>query len=194
LISAGDVEAFERVIGDGGVVVFPTDTVYGVGCAANDEAAIERVYGLKGRAAERPSALMWFSLEPALDAVAHVGTRTRDAVARLLPGPVLAVVPGAEGGTLGVRVPRLDGPLAPLAAARVTVLQTSANLTGGPDPRRIADVPEAIRAGADLVLDGGELPGLPSTVIDLTAYEAGEWSLLREGALDQAAIAELLGS
>ena len=56
------------------------------------------------------------------------------------------------------------------------MLQTSANLTGGPDPRRLADVPESIREGADLVLDGGELPGVPSTVVDLSRYESGEWS------------------
>ena len=65
----------------------------------------------------------------------------------------------------------------------MTVLQTSANLTGGPDPRRLEDVPRSIREGADLVLDGGELPGIPSTVVDLSRYEAGEWKVLREGAV-----------
>ena len=194
MISARDVEAFEREILGGGVVVFPTDTVYGVGCSGDRPAAIERLYDLKGRHASTPSALMWFSKEAALEALVHLGPRTRDAVAQLLPGPVLAVVPGSEGGTLGVRVPRLTGPLEPLAAARVTVLQTSANLTGGPDPRRLGDVPESIRAGADLVLDGGELPGKPSTVVVLSSYERGGWSLLREGAVAEAAIAKLLGS
>ena len=85
-------------------------------------------------------------------------------------------------GGYGIRVPALD---VPPAGARVTVLQTSANLTGGPDPRRLADVPESISEGADLVLDGGELPGVPSTVVDLTGYEAGEWSVLREGAVSR---------
>jgi L-threonylcarbamoyladenylate synthase len=79
-----------------------------------------------------------------------------------------------------MRVPAL---VRPPAGARVTVLQTSANVSGGPDPRRLDDVPESIRAGADLVLDGGELPGVPSTVVDLSRYEAGEWEVLREGAM-----------
>jgi L-threonylcarbamoyladenylate synthase len=73
------------------------------------------------------------------------------------------------------------------------VLQTSANVSGGPDPRRLADVPDSIREGADLVLDGGELPGVPSTVVDLTGYESGEWSVLREGALSRAELVRLLG-
>ena len=69
------------------------------------------------------------------------------------------------------------------------MLQTSANLTGGPDPRRLADVPEALRAGADLVLDGGELPGVPSTVVDLSRYEdEGRWEILREGAVPADAV------
>jgi L-threonylcarbamoyladenylate synthase len=160
--------------------------VYGVGCRPDDEAAAERIYALKGRAREKPSALMYFSLAAALDVHPDLGRLTRAALERLLPGPVLAVLPGGYG----IRVPALD---VPPAGARVTVLQTSANLTGGPDPRRLADVPESIREGADLVLDGGALPGIPSTVVDLTAYESGEWRVLREGALSRAQLVRLLG-
>ena len=174
------------MIRDGGVAVFPTDTLYGVGCRPDDEAAIDRVYRLKARPRDKPSALMYFSVEAALDAHPGLATATRAAVQRLLPGPVLAVLPGG----FGIRVPALD---VPPAGARVTVLQTSANLTGGPDPRRLADVPESIREGADLVLDGGELPGLPSTVVDLSHYEAGEWRVLREGAVPIDRLAHVLG-
>ncbi len=102
------------------------------------------------------------------------------------PGPVLVVLPGG----VGVRVPDV----AELAGVRVPVLQTSANLSGGPDPRRLSDVPAAIRDGADLVLDGGELPGTPSTVVDLGRYEeTGEWSVLRDGAMPSAALENVLG-
>ena len=170
---------FERCIRGGGIAVFPTDTLYGIGCRPDDEAAIERVYALKGRPPEKPSALMYFSLAAALAAHPELGPRTRAALERLLPGPVLAVLPGGQG----VRVPALAGPP---AGARVAVLQTSANLSGGPDPRRLEDVPESIRAGADLVLDGGELPGVASTVVDLSRYEDGEWAVLREGAMPPA--------
>ena len=70
-------------------------------------------------------------------------------------------------------------------------MQSSANVSGGPDARRLDDVPEAIRAGADLVIDGGELPGTPSTVVDLREYEAGRWSIVRVGAVSESVIADL---
>jgi L-threonylcarbamoyladenylate synthase len=168
------------------VAVFPTDTLYGLGCRPDDEAAVERVYRLKARPRDKPSALMYFSLDAALDAHPDLAAATRAALERLLPGPVLAVLPGGYG----IRVPALD---VPPGGARVTVLQTSANLTGGPDPRLLVDVPESIREGADLVLDGGALPGIPSTVVDLSRYEAGEWRVLREGALSLADLKRLLG-
>ena len=167
------------------MAVFPTDTLYGIGCRPDDEAAIERVYALKGRPREKPSALMYFSPAAALEAHPGLGPRVRAAVEALLPGPVLLVLPGGKG----VRVPALEGPP---AGARVTVLQTSANLSGGPDPRRLEDVPEPIRAGVDLVLDGGELPGVPSTVVDLSRYENEEWVVLREGAVPRERLGQVL--
>jgi L-threonylcarbamoyladenylate synthase len=128
---------------------------------------------------------MYFSLAAALEAHPGLGPRTRAALEQLLPGPVLVVLPGGQG----VRVPALE---VPPAGANVTVLQTSANLSGGPDPRRLEDVPESVRAGADLVLDGGELPGIPSTVVDLGRYEGGEWTVLREGAVSRARLSQVL--
>jgi L-threonylcarbamoyladenylate synthase len=181
LITDADVAAFEECIAGGGVAVFPTDTLYGVGCRPDSEEAVARVYELKGRPAEKPSAVMYFSL----DALPPVGPRTRGVLERLLPGPVLVVLPGG----VGVRVP--DFPA--LAGVSAPVLQTSANLSGGPDPRRLSDVPVSIRDGADLVVDGGELPGVPSTVVDLGRYEdAGEWKVLREGAVSREEIVRLL--
>ena len=76
---------------------------------------------------------------------------------------------------------------------RWPVLQSSANLAGGPDARRLDDVPESIRAGADLLLDAGELPGTPSTVIDLRGYEVdGSWRIVRPGAVDADEVAAAL--
>ena len=177
MITEADVAAFEECIAGGGVAVFPTDTLYGIGCRPDDAAARARVYRLKGRAPDKPSAVMHFSL----DSLPPVGPRTRRALEQLLPGPVLVVLPGGAA----VRVPDIPA----LAGVRATVLQTSANLSGGPDPRRLADVPEAIRAGADLVLDGGDLPG----VVDLGTYEdEGEWRVLREGAVPLSALERTL--
>ena len=122
---------------------------------------------------------MFFDLELALAALPELGERTRAALGRLLPGAVTLVLPnparryplacGPVPERLGLRVPALHGPLAPLAAAKWPVLQSSANPSGGADARRLEDVDARIRAGVDLQLDGGELPGTPSTVVDLGA-------------------------
>ena len=194
MASPPDAVAFARCLAAGGIVVFPADTVYGLACDPELPAAVERMSALKGRATQRPSALMLASPAAAFEAVPELGPRTRGLLARLLPGAVTLLVPNPRGryplagggDVLGIRVP-----VAPaLAALRRPVLQTSANLTGEPDARRLADVPEAIRAGADLVLDGGELPGTPSTVVDLTGFEArGEWAVRRVGAVAPEAVA-----
>ncbi|MEO6497043.1 MAG: L-threonylcarbamoyladenylate synthase [Solirubrobacteraceae bacterium] len=172
---------FERCIAGGGIAVFPSDTVYGLACDPDNPTAVARMYALKGRALDKPAAVMRF----ALDDLPPLEPRTEAAAGRLLPGPVTVVV-----GSLGLRVP--DVPL--LRGVRVAVLQTSANHAGGPDVRCLEDVPADIRAGADLVIDGGELPGTPSTVVDLTRFEdTGEWAILREGALSSDRLRALLG-
>jgi L-threonylcarbamoyladenylate synthase len=180
-------EAFDACIASGGVAVFPADTVYGLACDPENPSAIEKLYALKGRPTGKPSAVMWFDAERALEALPELGPRTRAAMANLLPGGVTLLLPNprrrfplAGGEGLGVRVP--EAPL--LAGAKSVVLQSSANVTGGPDARRLEDVPDAIRDSADLVLDAGELPGTPSTVVDLRRLEErGEWTVLRAGAV-----------
>jgi L-threonylcarbamoyladenylate synthase len=197
------VAAFESCLVRGGVALFPADTVYGLAAAADSRSAVERLYELKGRPAAQPAAVMFFALAPALAALAELGPRTRAALERLLPGPVTAVVPnpgrryplacGPRPDRLGLRVPDLRGRLEPLGAARVAVLQSSANPSGGADARRVEDVDPALREGVDLVLDGGELPGVPSTVVDLTGYEShGGHEILRVGAVPPDRVAAAL--
>jgi L-threonylcarbamoyladenylate synthase len=200
VISAPDADAFSRCVGAGGVVVFPADTVYGLACDPDDPDAVRRLYELKGRRPDKPAAVMFFDSERALATLLELGPRTRALLERLLPGGVTVLLPnprhrfplagGPDPETLGLRVPALEGPLAALTAVDRPVLQSSANASGERDARRLVDVPEAIRAGADLVLDGGELAGTPSTVVDLRTFEAdGRWSLVRAGAVPEAAIA-----
>jgi L-threonylcarbamoyladenylate synthase len=190
---------FEDCIAAGGVAVFPADTVYGLACDPTSREAIARLYALKGRPADKPAAVMFFSLEHALAALPELGPRTRGALEALLPGPVtlllanpLARYPlacGHDPWTLGLRVP-VPGVLADVG---VPVMQSSANLSGGADPRSLEELDPAIRDGADLVVDGGTLPGTPSTVVDLRAYGShGTWDVLREGALARAAVAAAL--
>jgi L-threonylcarbamoyladenylate synthase len=196
MLGAADAETFARCIQVGGVAVFPADTVYGLACEPDTRDAVERLYALKGRRAGKPAAVMFFDLELAFDALPELEPRTRALLERLMPGGVTALLPnplrrfplacGPDAHTLGLRVPALDGPNAALGAMRWPVLQSSANATGGMDARRVEDVPEAIRREADLVLDGGELEGTPSTVVDLRRFELdGVWAVLREGAVPE---------
>lgn len=200
MIAAADAQAFADCIASGGVAVFPADTVYGLACGAEDSAAADRLYALKGRAADKPAAVMFFALAPALAALPELGPRTGAALEQLLPGALTVLLPnprrryaaacGPDRETLGLRVPDFSGALAALASVPRPVLQSSANLSGAPDARRVDQVPESIRAGADLVLDGGERPGVASTVLDLRGYEAdGSWRILRHGAVSPAAVA-----
>ena len=198
-----EVETFERCISVGGVALFPADTVYGVATEPDSREGVDRLYRLKGRAPDTPAAVMFFDLELALAALPELGPRTREAVECLLPGALTLLLPnparrfplacGPEPERLGLRVPLLEGELAPLAAVRWPVLQSSANRTGEPDAPRLADVDEELRAGVDLILDGGELPGTPSSVVGLTSYEEdGSWELVREGAIPREAVLRCL--
>jgi L-threonylcarbamoyladenylate synthase len=152
----------------GRAVILPTDTVYGL-CALPGHEDV--LYELKGRDRSKPVALLaadvdtLVSVAPGLD---------RAVLERYLPGPYTLVF-----GEIGVRVPELPPAAAEVVREVGVVAATSANLTGGPDPRRVADVPEQIRAACGAIVDVGELPGVPSTVIDLAS---GEPRILRQGA------------
>jgi L-threonylcarbamoyladenylate synthase len=121
---------------------------------------------------------------------------TRTGMDRLLPGGVTLLLPnprrrfpyacGPNQNVLGIRVPSLTGELEPLQAMKRPVLQSSANRSGDQEARRLEEVDEHVRAGVDLVLDGGELPGTPSTVVDLTTYhEDGRFEIRRAGAVSE---------
>jgi L-threonylcarbamoyladenylate synthase len=189
----GDVEQAVATLRGGGLAVIPTDTVYGLACLPQDETAVRELYALKGRGATQPTALVAATVEALLDCVPELAGR--EAVLRaLLPGGLTLVLPnperrlawlaGERPATIGVRVPRLDGPGAEVLDAVGVVAATSANHAGGVDPRRLDEVPPEIRAAAACI-DGGELPGLPSTVVDLTG---GEPVVLREGAVPTAVV------
>ena len=192
---------FEDCIARGGVAIFPADTVYGLACDPTSREAIARLYALKGRPADKPAAVMFFTLERALAALPELGPRTRSALEAILPGAVtlllanpLARYPlacGHDPWTLGLRVPA-PGVLADVA---LPVMQSSANRSGGADPRSLDEVDAALREGADLVVDDGALPGTPSTVVDLRAYGShGTWEVLRTGAVSSDDIAGALAA
>jgi L-threonylcarbamoyladenylate synthase len=186
--------ALEECIAAGGVAVFPADTLYGLACDPSTAAAVERIHALKSRDEGKSSAVMFFTPLAMREVLSSVGPRTREALGALLPGPVTAVVANPERRyplacredpeRLGLRL--IEGPL---AGARCAVLQTSANPSGVFPSSRFEDIAERIVADADLAIDGGELGGEPSTVVDLTALDDVEaWEVLREGAVSGAEI------
>jgi L-threonylcarbamoyladenylate synthase len=185
----GVTEDFDACVLGGGVALFPADGLYGLACDPTRADVIERIHALKGRDDRKPAAVMYFSPLSMREVVAALRPRTRDALGALLPGPVTLVVANPnrlyplacreDPERLGLRL--IGGTLAGAAAA---VFQTSANRSGEPAPARFEDVDRRIRDGADLAIDGGELTGMPSTVVDITGLEEGaEPAILREGAL-----------
>jgi tRNA threonylcarbamoyl adenosine modification protein (Sua5/YciO/YrdC/YwlC family) len=184
------VEEAVEAIGEGRPVVLPTDTVYGL---CSSPLAPESLSRLKNRTPDQPIALLASQVEILVELVPEL---PEDVLHRLLPGRLTLIFPnpeqrfallaGSRGDTIGVRVPQLRGAAQRIVTRVGAVAATSANLHGASDPRRLDEVPEEMRAEAVLV-DGGELPGVSSTVVDLTGPEP---RILREGAVPAA---EVLG-
>jgi L-threonylcarbamoyladenylate synthase len=168
----------------GELVVLPTDTVYGLACRADRERSVRALSALKGRTPEQPVALVARSPDALLELVPEIETAAlvRGPFTLVLPNPArrLPWLTGSRPETIGVRLPDVEGAPAELLEAVGAVAATSANLHGGADPALVEDVPRGILDAVAAVLDGGELPGSPSTVVDLTGSEP---RVLREGAV-----------
>jgi L-threonylcarbamoyladenylate synthase len=184
-VGRGGVTGHERLLREGALAILPTDTVYGIGCAAGLTDACARLYEVKARPADQPTAVVFGSVGKAVEVLG-------DAVrSDLLPGPVTLIVPnhggrfahlcGADPARIGVRVPELAPAVAELADAVGGLALTSANRRGEAAPGRLSDVAPELVSVAAVVVDGGALPGVASTVIDLTGSQP---RVLRPGPLD----------
>jgi L-threonylcarbamoyladenylate synthase len=184
------VEEAVAALRAGSSVVLPTDTVYGLSADAYREAPVRRLAKLKGRPEGMPTALLAADLDVVLDAVPELRGKAAVLARALLPGPYTLVLPnparrfrwltGENPTSIGVRVPDLADEARAVLDRFGAVAATSANLHGGHDPRSVDEIPEEIRKEAGAVIDGGELPGSPSTVVDLTGPQP---RVLREGAV-----------
>jgi L-threonylcarbamoyladenylate synthase len=193
LRDGNEVEAAVAALRAGLLVVLPTDTVYGLCANAYSEEPVRRAYELKGREPLQPSALLAGDVDMLLECLPELRGRVGQILRALLPGPFTLVVPnparrypwltGERTDSIGVRVPELPAPADAVVSRAGLVMATSANLPGGPDPARPEDVPGKILEGCGAVIDAGELPGVASTVIDLTGDEP---RVLREGAVSEA--------
>ena len=186
----------------GELAVIPTDTVYGLAALAYRPEPAGRLYALKERPPEQPTALVAADVELLLELVPELRGRSAAAARALLPGPYTLVLPnparrfpwltGVAPEAIGVRVPAVAGPAAAVLAGAGALVATSANARGGAEPRRLADVPAELAAACGALVDGGELPGTASTVLDLTGPKP---RVLRDGAgRAEAALERLRGA
>lgn len=188
-----EVDRAVRAIRGGKLAVVPTDTVYGLAASPHDQASVGRLYGAKGRESQQPTALLAADLSLLLELVPELRGRAERIASVLLPGAYTLVLSnparrypwltGRSPEAIGVRVPELTGPARDLLDLVGALAATSANLPGGPDARTLDEVPEEIRSAAAAELDGGELTGTPSTVLDFTGVKP---RVLREGAASSA--------
>ena len=184
----GSAERAARTIRDGGVVAFPTDTVYGVGCDPYNREAVLRIYDIKGRDRSKPLPVLVSSVDVAAG-IARMGPGALELAARYWPGPLTIILEVTDGalaasmglaGSIGVRVPG-GGCVSMLLGMCGMVVGTSANISGEPSPVRADDV----HIGCDVLLDGGATPGgTESTIVD--ARTDGGMSVVRRGALEVA--------
>ena len=171
----------------GDVVVIPTDTVYGLASDPHSEEAVRALYRAKGRADLQPTALVAASVETLLELVPEAPVAVVDA---LLPGPFTLIVAnpaarfpwlcGDDASSIGVRVPALTGVAREVLESVGAVAATSANFPGEPDPKSVDELDPTLGARVAVVVDGGTLPGVASTVVRVTG---GEPVVLREGAV-----------
>ncbi len=186
-----------RVLRAGGLVAFPTDTVYGVGALAFDGAAVESIYTAKDRPVEKAIPILFADLEDLDQVAVEVPAMARILAAHFWPGPLTLVVPKkptlppavSATDTLAVRIP--DHPVArALLRAAGPMAVTSANISGQASPTDAQEVLRQLNGRIPLIIDGGVTPGgIPSTLVDCLG---GEPVLLREGPLTRAQILSVL--
>jgi L-threonylcarbamoyladenylate synthase len=182
-------------------VVLPFDTVYGLAALPQTEEPTRRLYALKGRSPAQPTALVAASVDDVLEALPELRGEVEALLRELLPGAYTLVVAnparrfpwltGDKPDTIGVRVPDLSGATRAVLAAVGPVAATSANHRGGADPATLDEVPPGIRAGAGAAIDGGRVPGTPSTVVDLSGAEP---RIIRRGAASPDELLHRLGA
>ncbi|MCL5265845.1 MAG: L-threonylcarbamoyladenylate synthase [Chloroflexi bacterium] len=202
VLSADDpasIEIAAGVLGDGGLVAFPTDTVYGLGAHAFVPQAVQRIFEVKGRAAEK--AIPILLADPGdLPLVAEsVSPAAQKLVERFWPGGLTIVLPKSPdvpnvvtsgGSTIAVRVPNHPAALALIRRAGAPLAVTSANRSGRASPKTAEEVRADLEGLIEVILDGGRVPGgRESTVLDLTRPQP---TVLRRGAIGVAELEQCL--
>ena len=193
LNDAPDLSALAEAAGilrEGGLVAFPTETVYGLGADATNPAAIARLNRVKGRPPEKPYSLHLHSIDQVRALAGPMPSAAERLMATFWPGPLTLVLPSRSGGSIGFRIP--DHPIAQafLKACGVPVAAPSANRSGHPPPTDAGEALAALEGEFDCLLDGGPTRlGRESTVVQALGDRV---EILREGAVSRAAIESAL--
>lgn len=184
------VERAVRILKNGGIVAFPTDTVYGLGANAFDEDAVLRVYEAKARPREFALTLLLADISQIKVVAEDIPKIAWKLAERFMPGALTIVLNKSmtvsnmitgEGNTVAVRVPNHPVPIALIKGLGAPITGTSANRSGEPSPITAVDVYKQLRSKVDLIIDGGKCPiGISSTVLDLTTNPL---KMIREGTI-----------
>ena len=194
-VTASDIFAINEaadIIKSGGLVAFPTETVYGVGANALDIEACQKIYKIKGRPANKALTLHVANYEM-IDSIAKINSTAERLITKFLPGPLTLILPKLESvpdfvtaglNTVGIRMPDNDIALALIKAANCPIPAPSANLSGQPSPTTAQEVLNNLSGKIPMILDGGSCKfGVSSTIVDLTKEEP---VILRSGVITKA--------
>lgn len=189
-----------KIIKDGGLVAFPTETVYGLGTDALNEEAVRRIFKVKGRSFNKPLSILIGRKEDLRQYVQEIPKSAQVLIERFWPGPLTlifkasslipAIIRGRDD-TIGIRMPDCKIALEIVRTSGVPLACPSANLSGSPSPTKASQVAKDLGGRIDFLLDGGETEiGIESTVLDLTTHPP---TMVREGALKREEIEEVMG-
>ncbi|MEI6519811.1 MAG: L-threonylcarbamoyladenylate synthase [bacterium] len=193
-----NINVAANVIKNGGIVVFPTDTVYGIGCDLHNADAVDRIYNLKGRPSSMPLIAMFSSIEDYHSLTDQSYPNAEKYMYKWWPGALTIILPSkkelpqrviAGGNTIGMRIPAHNITIALLAEVGLPMATTSANLSGLSSTCNVGEVIQSLgmNTNVDIILDGGNTPGgIPSTLLDCTKNPP---AILRSGDIT----AEMLG-
>jgi L-threonylcarbamoyladenylate synthase len=201
-LSASSLCEASRVVREGGVIAFPTETFYGLGTCPFNARAVQRVFDLKGRALKTAPILVLIRSRTELETLVSEITPTAERLMETYwPGPLTLIFRASDSvpsvltagtGTIGIRLSAHADVHHLLAAVGGPLTGTSANRSGRPPATTAAEVDRAVGADVDLILNGGETPGgLPSTVVDTTVTPP---RLVREGCIPKASLLSIIDS
>ncbi|MBI4549209.1 MAG: threonylcarbamoyl-AMP synthase [Ignavibacteriae bacterium] len=196
-VSSEVVQQAASIIRHGGVILYPTDTIYGLGCNAFDEQAIARIVTIKKRTETKPMLVLVRNISMLRDLVVDIQLLATTLMKRFWPGPLTMIFHArnnvsslltARSGKIGIRIPRNNFCMKLIKECQTPIVSTSANISSGRPVSDIASLKQDYLAKVDVMIDAGNLSTtLPSTVVDVSD---GKLKIIREGAIRTSELSE----